>query len=91
MNCHPGIRSHLAAAVGAGMLLACGCGCDCGNGQACAPLPATNAAPAKASAAQTMIDGFTGKTALQAGKKARETLESVNADREKDMRELEAF
>ncbi len=45
--------------------------------------------PAEKSTAQTAIEGFTGKTAVEAGKRAEKQIEAISAQREQDM--VDAF
>ena len=44
----------------------------------------TSVKPAKQSAAQTAIESFTGKTAVDAGKRAEKKIEAINAQRNQD-------
>lgn len=62
-------------AAAAGLLLAAGCG---QSPPAPQPPPAAQAQPEKdKSAVETVVDGITGKTAVEAGKKARSQLEQI--------------
>jgi hypothetical protein len=64
---------------------------------ACSPAPppstasATPPPPAEKSTADTLIDGITGRTAVRAGEKAKETITAVNAKRNDDMAEVDKF
>lgn len=49
--------------------------------------PATNA-PAAQSTAREVIEGFTGKTAVDAGQRAKAKLKAVDAQRQQDMNEV---
>ena len=40
---------------------------------------------------QTAIEGATGKTAVDTGKKAEAKLDAINSKREEDIKELDAF
>ncbi|MFC1496846.1 hypothetical protein ACFLS1_00045 [Verrucomicrobiota bacterium] len=44
--------------------------------------------PDQKSSTETFIDGVTGRTAVRAGKKARETLEKVSAEHQKNLEEI---
>lgn len=44
---------------------------------------------AEQSTAKTAIEGFTGKSAVQMGKKARQKIDVVDAKRNEDLKELE--
>lgn len=63
-------------------LLIIGAGCR----PAASPAPAapTNA-PVEASAISTVVDGLTGKTAVEAGKRARTELERIGKQEQKDL------
>jgi len=41
------------------------------------------------STAQTAVDGFTGKTAVHMGKKARQSIDKVNTSRSEDIKDVE--
>lgn len=56
-----------------------------------ATAPAAASAPAEQSTMQTAIEGFTGKTAVDASKRARATLDKVNETRTRDMQEADQF
>lgn len=56
-----------------------------------APPPPTPPPPAEKSTSQTLIDGITGRTAVRAGDKAKETINAVNAIRKEDMAEVDKF
>jgi len=51
--------------------------------------PAADTNPPPASTAQTAIEGFTGKTAVDAGSKARKQIESISARRKQDLQETQ--
>ena len=42
------------------------------------------------STAQTAVDGFTGKTAVHMGKKARQKIDKINTSRSEDIKKIEA-
>lgn len=65
------------------ILAVCGLACSCGKKEEAAQAPAQ---PQK-STMETAIDGFTGKTAVQAGKKARKDIERISAQKNKDLEE----
>lgn len=59
----------------------------------CSPSPQATPAkpesePTKKSTIQTAIDGATGKTAVQAHKKAKDTLTKVSAQRDEDLKDV---
>ncbi|MBM4149252.1 MAG: hypothetical protein FJ224_09425 [Lentisphaerae bacterium] len=43
--------------------------------------------PTEKSSVQTAVDGFTGRTAVEAGKKARADIERISAQKNKDLAE----
>lgn len=52
----------------------------------------TNAAPRQEpSTLQTAVDGFTGRTAVNAGRKAQDKIRGVVGERDADMKEVDAF
>jgi len=63
----------------------------CSKPEPAAPSPGKTDAPASKSASQTLIDGITGKSAVEAKKKAETQLNAVNASREEDMQEMDTL
>lgn len=52
----------------------------------------TNAAPRQESSTlQTAVDGFTGRTAVNTGRKAKDKIRGVVGERDADMKEVDAF
>ena len=51
----------------------------------CAPGSGNDGATKKKSTMQTAVDGFTGKTAVQAGQKARADIERISAEKNADL------
>ncbi len=76
-----------ACALLAGILLSAS-GCSKAAETSKAP-PAKKTTPK--SNMQTTVEGLTGKTAVDAGKKAEEKLNAINAQREEDIKELDSF
>ena len=74
----------MAAGLMAAALVIVGCS---KSGSPDEPTPAAAKEPAAKSTAETAIDGFTGKTALESHKKAKSTLARVNATREQDIQD----
>ena len=72
----------LAAAIAATV------GCSRATVEEAPPEPAASAETKEKSTAATVIDGVTGRTALEAHKKARSTIEKINAEREADIQEF---
>lgn len=58
-----------------------------------APAASESNAPAvrPSSTLQTAVDGFTGRTAVNAGRKAQDKIRSVAGDRDKEMKEVDSF
>ena len=79
-----GIATALAASLLAG---ACTRRVEPAAASAATPPPP----PPEKSTSQTMIDGLTGKTSLEAGKHARQVVTNVNARRIADTEEAESF
>jgi hypothetical protein len=72
------------------MLAAClaiGCS-DRGAKPVQQPLAPTNAAAAP-STVETAVDGFTGRTAVRAGRQAQEKIRAISADRNADLNEVQ--
>lgn len=76
-------RAALAAA------LACGVACVSGCGDASKPAAPQQKAPEQKTTAQTVIEGVTGKAAVDQGIKARDQLHAVDAQRRADMEALD--
>jgi hypothetical protein len=75
---------RLTMMVWIGALSLAGCG---GSERPAAPSATpTNAAPQK-STAREAIEGFTGKTAVDAGMRAKAKLQKIDAERQKDAEE----
>jgi hypothetical protein len=72
----------ILAAVALPVLIYAGCPRTPEPKKAAAPPP-----PAPKSASQTLIDGFTGRTAVESGKRARGKIKEISAERDKDLKE----
>lgn len=72
------------------LLLTMAGGCSRNAQQAKAPPPPAPP-PAEKSNVDTLVDGLTGRTAVQAGARARASVNDVNAKREADIAEMDKF
>jgi hypothetical protein len=69
------------------------CGGLLGCGQAPEPQPESKAPPppapkaAEASVVKTVVDGFTGKAAVEQGKRASEQIKAISAMEQRDLQE----
>ena len=62
-------------------------GCGPAAGPSSTPPAAASTNPPAVSTAETLINGFTGKTAVDAGKRAKATLEAVHKKEQHDVEE----
>ena len=70
------------------VLLYCASGCsDSGNTDDASTPPKKE----KTSSAQLTIDGITGKTAIEAGNRAKAKIGEINAKQEEELKELDSF
>lgn len=69
--------------------LACGVACVSGCGDGAKPAVPQPKAPEQKSTARTVVEGVTGKAAVDQGLKARDQLHAVDAQRRADMEALD--
>lgn len=71
-----------------GLLISCLTGCGKPGKPVESSAPPKNEAP---SSMQLAIEGATGKTAIQAGNKAKAKIGEINAKQEEELKELDSF
>ncbi|MCE9614936.1 MAG: hypothetical protein K8T26_11705 [Lentisphaerae bacterium] len=92
-------RSPFARVRNGSLLAACAltlCACSRSapapdTAQPTPPPAAQTAVPPEKSTTDLVVDGITGRTAIQAGQKARATIDKVNTQRNEDMAEADKF